>query len=201
MTLPATYFAAMYAGAEDPWGFRSRWYEQRKRDVTLTALTRPRYRRAFEPGCSIGVLTAALADRCDEVVAADVDECAVSTARSELARHGHVRVERLSVPQEWPDGMFDLVVISEVAYYLARPELEQLLDCAVGSLAPRGTLLACHWRHPVPDYPATGDDVHQRLLARPELSQAVSHVEEDFRLDLLTLGPAPSPARREGLVT
>jgi len=201
VTLPATYFAAMYAGAEDPWGFRSRWYEQRKREVTLAALTRPRYRRAFEPGCSIGVLTAALADRCDEVLAADVDECAVSTARSELARHGHVRVERLSVPQEWPDGMFDLVVISEVAYYLARPELEQLLDCAVGSLAPRGTLLACHWRHPVPDYPATGDDVHQRLLARPELSQAVSHVEEDFRLDLLTLGAAPSPARREGLVT
>ena len=201
MTLPATYFAAMYAGAEDPWGFRSRWYEQRKRDLMMAALTRPRYRRAFEPGCSIGVLTAALADRCDEVVAADVDERAVSTARSELARHGHVRVERLSVPQEWPDGMFDLVVISEVAYYLARPELEQLLDCAVGSLAPRGTLLACHWRHPVPDYPATGDDVHQRLLARPELSQAVSHVEEDFRLDLLTLGPAPSPARREGLVT
>ena len=201
MTLPATYFAAMYAGAEDPWGFRSRWYEQRKREVTLAALTRPRYRRAFEPGCSIGVLTAALADRCDEVVAADVDERAVSTARSELARHGHVRVERLSVPQEWPDGMFDLVVLSEVAYYYAPAELEQLLDRAVGSLAPRGTLLACHWRHPVPDYPATGDDVHQRLLARPELSQAVSHVEEDFRLDLLTLGAAPSPARREGLVT
>ena len=201
MTLPATYFAAMYAGAEDPWGFRSRWYEQRKREVTLAALTRPRYRRAFEPGCSIGVLTAALADRCDEVVAADVDECAVSAARSQLAWHGHVRVEQLSVPQEWPDGMFDLVVISEVAYYLAPAELDLLLERAVGSLAPRGALLACHWRHPVPDYPATGDDVHQRLLARPELSQAVSHVEEDFRLDLLTVGPAPSPARREGLVT
>ena len=200
MTLPATYFADMYARAEDPWGFRSRWYEQRKRDVTLAALTRPRYRRAFEPGCSIGVLTAALADRCDEVVAADVDECAVTIARSELARHGHVRIERLSVPFGWPDGMFDLVVISEVAYYLAPAELEQLLDRAVGSLAPRGTLLACHWRHPVAEYPATGDDVHHRLLARPELSEAVSHVEEDFRLDLLTLGSAPSPARREGLV-
>jgi trans-aconitate methyltransferase len=190
----------MYAGAEDPWGFRSRWYEQRKRDVTLAALTRPRYRRAFEPGCSIGVLTAALADRCDEVVAADVDERAVTTARGSLASRRNVRVERLSLPPEWPDGMFDLVVISEVAYYLASPELEQLIDCAVGSLAPRGTLLACHWRHPVPDYPATGDEVHHRLLARPELNQAVSHVEEDFRLDLLTLGSAPSPARREGLV-
>ena len=200
MTLPPTYFADMYAGAEDPWGFRSRWYEQRKRDVTLAALTRPRYRRAFEPGCSIGVLTAALADRCDEVVAADVDERAVTTARGSLAMLGNVRVERLSLPQEWPDGMFDLVVISEVAYYLGSAELDQLLDCAVGSLAPRGTLLACHWRHPVPDYPATGDEVHHRLLARPELDQAVSHLEEDFRLDLLTLGSTPSPARREGLV-
>jgi cyclopropane fatty-acyl-phospholipid synthase-like methyltransferase len=200
VTLPPTYFADLYAGAEDPWGFRSRWYEQRKRDVTLAALTRPRYRRAFEPGCSIGVLTAALADRCDEVVAADVDERAVTTARASLAPLENVRVERLSVPREWPDGMFDLVVISEVGYYLGPAELEQLLDCAVGSLAPRGTLLACHWRHSVPDYPATGDEVHHWLLARPELNQAVSHVEEDFRLDLLTLGSAPSPARREGLV-
>lgn len=200
MTLPPTYFADMYAGAEDPWGFRSRWYEQRKRDVTLAALTRPRYRRAFEPGCSIGVLTAALAGRCDDVVAADVDERAVTTARDSLARLGNVRVERLSLPQEWPDGMFDLVVISELAYYLGPAELDQLLDCAVGSLAPRGTLLACHWRHPVPDYPATGDEVHHRLLARPELNQAVSHLEEDFRLDLVTLGSTPSPARREGLV-
>ncbi len=200
MTLPPTYFADMYAGAEDPWGFRSRWYEQRKREVTLAALTRPRYRRAFEPGCSIGVLTAALADRCDEVVAADVDERAVTTARRSLAPRGNVQVERLSLPQEWPDGMFDLVVISELAYYLGPAELDQLLDCAVGSLAPRGTLLACHWRHPVPEYPATGDEVHERLLARPELHHAVSHVEEDFRLDLLTLGSLPSPARREGLV-
>jgi len=200
VTLPPSYFADMYAGAEDPWGFRSRWYEQRKRDVTLAALTRPRYRRAFEPGCSIGVLTAALADRCDEVVAADVDEGAVTTARGSLALHGNVRVERLSLPHEWPDGMFDLVVISEVAYYLGSPELEQLLDRAVSSLAPGGTLLACHWRHPVPDYPATGDEVHGRLVARPELDQAVSHVEEDYRLDLLTLGSVPSPARREGLV-
>jgi SAM-dependent methyltransferase len=201
VTLHPTYFADMYAGAEDPWGFRSRWYEQRKRDVTLAALTRPRYRRAFEPGCSIGVLTAALAERCDEVVAADVDEGAVATARRGLARHGHVRVERLSVPHEWPDGMFDLVVLSEVAYYFAPAELDRLLERAVGSLAPRGALLACHWRHPVSDYPATGDEVHDRLLARPELCPAVSHMEEDFRLDLLTLGPAPTPARREGLVT
>ena len=47
MSLPTDYFAQMYAGSPDPWGFRSRWYEQRKRAVTLAALQQPRYRRGF----------------------------------------------------------------------------------------------------------------------------------------------------------
>ena len=200
MSVPADYFAAMYAGSDDPWGFRTRWYEKRKRDVTLAALTKPRYRRAFEPGCSIGVLTAGLAGRCDELVATDLDDRALGTAREALAGHDHVRVGRLAVPQEWPDGMFDLVVVSELGYYLGSPDLDLLLDRVVGSLAPLGTLLVCHWRHQVADYPSSGDAVHQRVLDRPELVRAVAHEEEDFRLDLMTLGAAPSPARREGLL-
>jgi SAM-dependent methyltransferase len=199
VNLPADYFARMYDGSADPWGFRTRWYEQRKRDLTLAALTRPRYRRAFEPGCSIGVLTAGLAARCDDVLATDVDDRALAAARTSLARQDHVRVERLRVPGDWPAGQFDLVVVSELGYYLDPDALDLLLERAVGSLSPRGTLLACHWRHPVADYPASGDEVHERLLARPELCSAVRHQEEDFRLDLLTLGPAASPARREGL--
>jgi SAM-dependent methyltransferase len=199
VTLPADYFARMYDGSDDPWGFRTRWYEQRKRDVTLAALTRPRYPRAFEPGCSIGVLTAGLAARCDDLLATDVEDRALGAARAALAGQDHVRVARLEVPADWPDGMFDLVVVSELGYYLDPGALNLLLDRATGSLSPQGTLLACHWRHRVADYPATGDEVHERLLARAELSSAVRHLEEDFRLDLLTLGPAPSPARGEGL--
>ena len=201
MSLPTDYFTRMYAGSDDPWGFRSRWYEQRKRDVTLAALTEPRYRRAFEPGCSIGVLTAGLAARCDEVVASDIDDRALAAALTATHDLDHVLVTRLEVPAAWPDGMFDLVVVSELGYYLEPGALDLLLDRAIGSLSPHGTLLACHWRHPVADYPATGDEVHERLLARAELTSAVRHEEEDFRLDLLTRGAAPSPARREGLVT
>jgi SAM-dependent methyltransferase len=190
----------MYTGAEDPWRFRTRWYERRKRDATLAALPRPRYRRGFEPGCSIGVLTAGLAERCDELVATDLDDRALATARAALAKDDHVRVSRLTVPREWPDGIFDLVVVSELGYYLGPADQDLLLDRVVGSLAPLGTLLVCHWRHRVADYPSSGDAVHRRVLDRPELVRAVAHVEEDFRLDVLTLGPAPSPARREGLV-
>jgi trans-aconitate methyltransferase len=200
VTLPADYFARMYAESADPWGFRTRWYEQRKRELTVAALDRPRYRRAFEPGCSNGILTAALAARCDGLLAADVDETALAAAREALAGLPHVQLRRLAVPDEWPDGRFDLVVVSELGYYLDDGDLTRLLDRAVASLDDGGVLLAVHWRHPVPDYPATGDRVHEALRARPELTPVVRHEEEDFLLDLLTRGTVPSPARREGLV-
>ncbi len=200
MTLPVEYFQRMYAESEDPWGFRSRWYERRKRELTLAALPRPRYTRAFEPGCSVGALTTLLAGRCDALVATDVDESAVASASAAVRDRRHVAVRRLRVPQEWPAGGFDLVVLSEIGYYLDPGDLAILVDRAVASLTDGGTLLACHWRHPVADYPGTGDAVHDALGARPALVRAVGHVEEDFLLDVWTKGSTASVARREGLV-
>jgi hypothetical protein len=200
MSLSADYFARMYAGSDDPWGFRTRWYEVRKRAVTLAALDRPRYRRGFEPGCSVGVLTAGLAERCDALLASDVDPTAVDAARSAVAAYPHVVVERRSVPDEWPGGRFDLVVVSEVGYYLDAQALGGLVERVTASLEPGGAVLLCHWRHPVADYPLTGDAVHAAFRQDGALTAAVRHEEEDFVLDLLTAGSAPSPARREGLV-
>ncbi|MDQ1668997.1 MAG: hypothetical protein QOE40_1058 [Actinomycetota bacterium] len=199
-SLPTRYFDGLYAAAPDPWGLRDRWYEQRKRDVTLAALPHPSYRRAFEPGCSIGVLTDGLAQRCGDLLAADASAAAVATARRHLAQHPHVRVEQRSLPDAWPgDDIFDLVVLSELGYYFDPPALERVLDLAIGSLAPAGVLVACHWRHPVRDYPQSGDAVHDALSARPLLHRHVLHVEADFMLEVFTRGPAPSVAEREGL--
>jgi hypothetical protein len=200
MSLPADYFARMYAGNDDPWGFRTRWYEERKRAVTLAALDRPRYRRAFEPGCSVGVLTAGLAERCDALLASDVDPTAVAAARAAVEAHPHVVVEQRSVPGDWPDVTFDLVVVSEVGYYLDQRALRTLVDLVGASLEPGGAVLLCHWRHPVADYPLSGDAVHAAFREHAALAPAVRHEEEDFVLDLLTAGTAPSPARRDGLV-
>jgi SAM-dependent methyltransferase len=200
MSLPPDYFTRQYAGSPDPWGFRTRWYEQRKRDVTLACLPRPSYRSGFEPGCSIGVLSAALAGRCERLLVADVEGSALATCRSELAGLDHVEVDQMRVPGEWPVGEFDLIVVSELAYYLDSGALDLLLERAVGSLEDGGTLLACHWRRPVADHPLSGDVVQQRVLARAELAPLVSHVEPDFRLDVLSKGAAASPAQAEGLV-
>ena len=200
MTVPPGYFDEMYAGSPDPWGFRHRWYELRKRAVTMAALPLPRYARAFEPGCSVGVLTAELALRCDSLVAGDPSEAAVVATRAAVAGHSHVDVRQMCVPGDWPEGTFDLVVLSEVGYYLDGADLATLLERCLTSLRGGATLLACHWRHVVVDYPSTGDNVHRVLGDSPDLHRFVHHLEEDFVLDGWSLGRTPSVARREGLV-
>ena len=51
-----SYFEEMYRDSDDPWEFGTSPYEQRKYAVTVASLPRSRYRSAYEPGCSIGVL-------------------------------------------------------------------------------------------------------------------------------------------------
>ena len=160
VTLPPAYFDAMYQAAADPWGFEDRWYEQRKYAVSLALFPAARYRSAFEPGCSIGVLTRMLAGRCDALLSRDVAAAAVRTAARRTADLPHVRSSSASCPRGWPAGRFDLIVFSEFLYYFGDHDLERVLKKAVAALEPEGTLLAVHWRHLVADYPRSGDDVH-----------------------------------------
>jgi SAM-dependent methyltransferase len=202
VTLGAGYFDAMYSAASDPWGFEDRWYEQRKYAVTLAQLPAARYRSAFEPGCSIGVLTDMLARRCDALLSCDVAAGAVSAAAQRTRDLPHVRVERRDIAGQWPSGRFDLIVFSEILYYFGDRDLEQVLDLAVAALEPEGTLLAVHWRHPVADYPRSGDQVHRVLAARPGLARLVRHQEPDFLAEVYirTDGAPVSVAQATGLV-
>ena len=196
------YFETMYAESADPWGFDERWYERRKYALTLAALPRLHYRRAFEPGCSIGVLTAHLARRCDRVVATDVVPRALESARDRLRREGvadRVEVGRASLLDPWPPGAFDLVVLSEVLYYLTPADLATTLGRAVDALEQGGTLVAVHWQHPVPEYPQTGRAVHETVAATDGLHRAGAYRDADFHLDVYTRGPVPSVAAAEGL--
>lgn len=124
--LPAGYFDACYASTSDPWEFRTRWYEHRKHACALAALPQARYRRGFEPGCSIGVFTAALAARCDGLLATDVSETPLPAARDRLVNLPHVALERGGVLEGFPPGNFDLIVISELAYYFDPVDLLRL---------------------------------------------------------------------------
>ncbi|WP_407320364.1 bifunctional PIG-L family deacetylase/class I SAM-dependent methyltransferase [Isoptericola halotolerans] len=197
-SLGRDFFDRFYTGRDDPWGFESRWYEERKRALLLAALPRQRFRAGLELGCSTGVLTADLAARCDRLVGVDVADAPLDAARRRLGEA--VELARLDTPDEWPAGAFDLVVLSEVLYYYGSDDLDRALDRVVGSLAPDGAVVACHWRHDVPEYPLSGDEVHARLRDRDELTVLARHEEEDFLLEVHVPGPATSVARATGLL-
>jgi len=200
VSLSAGFFDEFYAGSRDPWGFETRWYEARKRALTLAALPLRRYGATLELGCSIGVLSRDLADRTDTLLATDINEQALAVARDRLAGLPGVTVERRTLPAEWPAGTYDLVVLSEIGYYCSPADLTVLLERCRQSLAPGGSLVACHWRHPVGEYPLGGDEVHAALAALPGLDRTVRHLEHDFVLEVYEPAPARSVAQREGLV-
>ncbi|MGH3745414.1 MAG: SAM-dependent methyltransferase [Mycobacteriales bacterium] len=198
MTLPQEYFDALYAEAADPWGFTDRWYERRKRALTLALLPQERYGSAYEPGCSIGVLTRELAGRCDRLLATDVAPAAVDAARARCADLPGVTVERATLPDDWPDAHVDLAVLSEVGYYFARDDARKV---AARAFAGADTVVAVHWRHRVEDYPLSGDVVHTLLEEAAEslgFGWITQHVDEDIRADVWSVDPR-SVAARTGL--
>ncbi|MFJ9060061.1 SAM-dependent methyltransferase [Streptomyces sp. NPDC102409] len=205
MSTPAGYFEDMYRGEEDPWHLQERWYEQRKYALTIDSLPRARFRNAFEPACSVGQLTRLLAPRCERLLAADRVASAVDTTRRRSADLGQVEVARLTVPEEWPEGRFDLIVLSELLYYFDEARLNELLSRATGSLEPGGTLVTVHWNHPAREHLYTGAQLADRLAREPGLLLRTDHREEDFVLQTFSRvppgGAAPaSPAAFEGLV-
>ena len=202
MTLDADYFRERYAASPDPYGLAERWYEARKYTVTVALLPRERYGSAFEPGCSIGVLTARLAARCDNLLSCDVVPDAVASARGRTAGLPGVRVEQRAIPQDWPPGTFDLIVLSELLYYFDDADLNQVLRLAAGALRPYGHLLTVHWRHPAPDHPRTGDDVHVTLARYAGLTRLAHYRDQDFTAEVFARadGDLRSVAQAGGIV-
>ncbi|MFG1603131.1 class I SAM-dependent DNA methyltransferase [Actinoplanes sp. NPDC049265] len=201
MTTPRSYFERMYAARTDPWDFENRWYDARKHDLTVAALPRRRYRSAFEPGCSTGMLTARLAARADRLLAVDVVPSAVATAAERVEVHTHVRVRQAAMPHDWPDESFDLIVLSELGYYFDDADLATLLTNTRRALEPGGDLVAVHWRRPVDEHARPGDQVHAALAGVPGLTRTARHEENDFLLEVYARTPPParSVAEREGL--
>jgi len=200
--LPDDYFGQMYSQSADPWELGTRWYEQRKYAITLALLPLQYYRHAFEPGCSVGVLTALLAERCNRVTATDVAAAALESAQRRLGdagRRDQVTLLRQSVDEPWPQGPFDLLVLSEVGYYLTPGALRGILDRECPRLADGATVIAAHWRHPVDDYLMPGDQVNDVVAATTGLHSICRYRDADVAIDVFDTADGASVAARTGV--
>lgn len=185
-SLAPDYFDALYARDPDPWRFAASPYERHKYDATLQALPRQRYARALEVGCSIGVLTRRLAERCDELLALDVAEAALKEARSRCADLPHVRFERRHVPAEWPDGRFDLILLSEVVYYLDGDDVHRLAASVDAATLPGAHVVLVHWLGET-HYPLTGDEAADSFMRASRAARIAGSRTADYRLDVLAV--------------
>jgi SAM-dependent methyltransferase len=187
MSLTREYFDAMYAASSDPWSFDRRWYEHRKYALTVASLPRKRYSRGFEIGCSIGRLTEMLATRCDVLLAVDISAAAIDEA-AKRDIPATVTLQQRSIPEQWPVGSYDLIVLSEVGYYFDETSLGRVIGLATDSLQDGGHLIAVHWREQVEDYPLNAEIVHDALHRQSALCGLASYSDEFFLLDVLGKG-------------
>lgn len=190
MSVPASYFEQLFAHNDDPWAMRSRWYEKRKRELVLACLPRQYYARVFEPACANGELSAGLAERAECLLCQDLNATAVQLAAERLRPWSHARVEQGCLPGDWPAGEFDLIVLSEIGYYLDPTQWLEVLEHAQASLSADGALLLCHWLHPIDGCPQTGHQVHDLLARRLPLYRSLRHEEADFLLEYWCVKPS-----------
>lgn len=183
----AEHFRTLYAGSADPWHTTDSWYEQRKLSILLATLPRSRFVSVYEPGCGNGALTLALAGRCERLWASDFCDEAVRLTLERVCSHDHVHVARQSVPEQWPHSCpvpFDLIVLSELCYYLDDEQLRRTVHLSVSSLQIDGYLLACHWKPPFDDRQQDTADIHSLFDQHGQLRACAHYEDGQFRLDL-----------------
>jgi SAM-dependent methyltransferase len=158
-SVPPAYFSEMYRRDSDPWKMRTSDYERDKYRETLAMLPPRRFRRALEVGCSIGVLTGLLAEHCELLLAIDVDDLPLREARATCRDRPNVVFEKRVVPGEWPQGSFDLVVFSEVLYFLDQHDIEAAARRTISSASADACVVLVNWLGP------TDTQVHGELAA------------------------------------
>jgi cyclopropane fatty-acyl-phospholipid synthase-like methyltransferase len=177
------FFEARYQASSDPWRFASSTYELNRYHATLRALSRSIYRRGFEPGCSIGVLTAALAGRVEHLIACDIAESAVASAKERCRGLSNVQIYHRDAADGPPDGSFDLIVFSELGYYFSVDQLKTMARQTTSRLEPGGEFVAVHWLGHSADHVLHGDVVHEVLTENLACEWIGGSRHPGFRID------------------
>lgn len=195
------HFDAMYDTGPDPWDFEDSWYEERKRAIVLATLLDRDLGQVLELGPATGLLTVALAQRAEHVIAVEVSRRALEQVGTRLAAAGlRDRVELLHgpVPQTWPARPFGTIVASEVGYFLTETQWRQTLERAAETLSTGGSLVVVNWLHPVEGLAIDGGTADRVAAGTPGLETVVEHRETDFVLRVLRRPGQRSPAAIEG---
>ena len=185
-TMTAADFERRYRADPDPWRYAESEYERAKYRATLAACGDGSFSSALELGASIGVFSALLAPRCEQLMTIDFSPTAAALARERLRSHPHVEVIVGPIPDALAGGSYDLVVASEILYYLEPGAFEGTLEVLKRLLAPGGRLVCVHWRPEGSERPLDAAAVHDAVRRQPWLEPVRSGGTADYLLDVFT---------------
>ena len=89
-----------------------------------------------------------------------------------------------AIPAAVPRLQFDLVVASEILYYLSDEELAETLSLLERSMVAGARLVAVHWRPPGPERPRDAEQAHAALASAPWLTRVRSGGTDDYLLEV-----------------
>jgi SAM-dependent methyltransferase len=188
------YFDALYARDPDPWRFATSAYEAEKYAATVAAVGDRHYEAGLEVGCSIGVLSAQLAPLCDRFLGLDISERPLKAARARCAGIASARFLCGRVPSDWPEGGLDLVILSEVLYFLSAEDIRATATRVRASLLPGGRVLLVNWLGSE-ETPQPGDLAAEQFLGALALPVAQASRQKLYRLDLVVAGDSNPDCR------
>jgi cyclopropane fatty-acyl-phospholipid synthase-like methyltransferase len=183
--MKAAEFERRYRRDGDPWGYRSSVYELAKYDATLSACGTGPFVSALELGGSIGVFSGRLAARCEALTTIDWSPTAVAAARTRLAAFPTANAIVGEIPHAIEPADHDLVVASEILYYLDDDALTTTLERVHEVLVTGGRMVAVHWCPSGPERPQTAASVHALLRSLPWLRTIADRSTADYLLDVL----------------
>jgi SAM-dependent methyltransferase len=135
----------------DPWNYRTSRFEAFKRSVLIRACGFRAFGRALELACAIGENTRVLAPRCLRLLSIDSSPTALAEAIRRNEGAAGVTFRRVLLPREMPRGPYDLIVASEIAYYLPWQALDDLLRRIFEAAAPGARIVFLHHLRPFDD--------------------------------------------------
>jgi peptidoglycan/xylan/chitin deacetylase (PgdA/CDA1 family)/SAM-dependent methyltransferase len=137
------YWEALFETA-DPWDYGS-GYESEKYRRTLDLLPEAPLGEVLELACAEGHFTRLLAPRVGRLLATDIAERALARAAERCQGINNIAFQRLDLEAEPLPAGLDLIVCSEVLYYLPdEAALHAVATKIHDALAPGGHLLTAH---------------------------------------------------------
>lgn len=186
-------FEALFSRNPDPWQFEASDYERDKRAATVAALGGRRFASGLEIGCATGVLTQQLSAWCDALLALDISDRALDLARERLRAEPTTSFMRGEVPDDWPAGTFDLIVLSELLYFLSPAEIAATSQKAKASLADGGICLLVNWTGDN-DLPVGGDDAVRLFAEAAAWQDDLAECHPTYRIDRLRASGGVCPS-------